>query len=194
MAVRIGLLALQGAFAEHSRMLDRLGAETVEVRVPSQLALLDGLIIPGGESTTMSLLMSEHGLCEPIRKMALEGLPAWGTCAGLIILSRLSGGDYPKTLAVMDVEVRRNAFGRQIDSFEADLNVPVLGKQPFRGIFIRAPRISRTGPDVQTLSSLEDGEIVAARQGKMLCSSFHPELGNDMRFHRYFLDMVSGAV
>lgn len=193
MAPRIGVLALQGAFAEHIAVLDRVGAETVEVRLPSQLAELDGLVIPGGESTSISLLMSEYDMFEPLRKMATAGRPILGTCAGLILLARLSPNTYPHTLAVMDIEVKRNAYGRQVDSFEVNLDIPALGHKPFPGVFIRAPKISRVGPAVQVLCRLRDGDVVAARQGKLLCCAFHPELTSDARLHRYFLDMVSGS-
>ncbi|MBI2957216.1 MAG: pyridoxal 5'-phosphate synthase glutaminase subunit PdxT [Chloroflexi bacterium] len=191
MALRIGVLALQGAFAEHVVMLGRLGVDPVEVRLPPQLSGLDALIIPGGESTSISLLMSEYGFLAPVENMAKSGFPVWGTCAGLIVLSRLTPGSYPHTMQVMDIEVKRNAFGRQVDSFETDLHIPGLGPDAFHGIFIRAPRISKVGAAVDVLCKLPDGEPVAARQGKLLCCSFHPELGNDTRFHRYFVDMVT---
>ena len=193
MAPRIGVLALQGAFAEHIAMLHRVGAETVEVRLPSHLAELDGLVIPGGESSSISLLMSEYGMFEPLEKMATAGRPIMGTCAGLILLAKLSPNTYPRTLAVMDIEVKRNAYGRQVDSFQVNLDIPALGDKPFPGVFIRAPRISRVGPAVQVLCQLNDGDVVAARQEKLLCCAFHPELTNDARLHRYFLDMVSGS-
>ncbi len=192
MPPKIGVLALQGAFAEHVAMVGRLGAEAVEVRMPSQLRSIHGLIIPGGESTTMSLLMSEYKLTQPLKEMAQQRFPIMGTCAGLVLLSRLAEESYPDTLKVMDVQVRRNAFGRQVDSFEANLDVPALGNQPFRGIFIRAPRISNVGPSVNVLCQLGKEEAVAVRQGNILCCSFHPELGTDTRFHQYFLDIVAG--
>ena len=174
-------------------MLDRVGAETVEVRLPSQLAELNGLVIHGGESTSISLLMSEYDMFEPLEKMAKAGRPIMGTCAGLILLARLSPNTYPRTLAVMDIEVKRNAYGRQVDSFQVNLDIPTLGDKPFPGVFIRAPKISRVGPAVQVLCRLRDGDVVAAKQGNLLCCTFHPELTNDARLHRYFLDMVSGS-
>lgn len=193
MAPKIGVLALQGAFSEHVAMLERLEAKPVEVRLPSQLSGLEGLIIPGGESTSISLLMSEYGMARPIQDMARAGIPLCGTCAGLIMLSRMTHGAYPQTLGLMDLEVKRNAYGRQVDSFEADLDIPVLGSERFRGIFIRAPKISGVGAKVQVLCQIPGNGPVAARQGNLLCCSFHPELSNDARFHRYFLDMVTNS-
>lgn len=190
---RIGVLALQGAFVEHVACLAAAGAEVSEVRLPSDLSRIEGLVIPGGESTSISLLMSEYGLFAPLRQLALSGFPLWGTCAGLVLLSSLSKGSYPRTLGVMDVRVDRNAYGRQIDSFESELEVPVLGMQPFRGIFIRAPKISAVGPDVDVLCQQNGNGPVAVRQGNLLCCSFHPELACDLRFHQYFVEMVKGA-
>jgi 5'-phosphate synthase pdxT subunit len=186
--VRIGILALQGAFIEHEQMLDRLGAESVEVRLPEHLDGLEGLIIPGGESTTIGKLATDFGLMEPLRRFAAIR-PTWGTCAGLIFLARDVGQDQP-LLDLMDVKVERNAFGRQVDSFEADLEVPALGEPPFPAVFIRAPLIEDVGADVEVLARLEDGRIVAARQEHLLATSFHPELTADDRFHRLFLEMV----
>ncbi len=183
--MRIGVLALQGAFIEHEKMLDRLGAQPVEVRLPEQLAGLDGLIIPGGESTTIGKLATDFGLMEPLRRFA-AGRPTWGTCAGLIFLARDAGRPQP-LLGLMDVAVARNAFGRQVESFEADLKVPVLGEPPFPAVFIRAPLIERVGPGVEVLAWLADGRIVAARQGRWMVTAFHPELTDDDRFHRLFL-------
>lgn len=174
-------------------MLERLGASAVEVRLPSHLSKVEGLIIPGGESTSISLLMSEYGISRPLEDMARSGFPVWGTCAGLIMLSRLPEGSYPQTLKLMDVEVKRNAYGRQIDSFETDLGIPALGPEPFRGIFIRAPKITKVGQKVQVLCQIPKNGPVAARQHNLLCCSFHPELSNDTRFHRYFMDMVASS-
>ena len=188
----MGVLALQGAFAEHLAMLRRLGVVGREVRLPGDLEGLDALILPGGESTTIGKLAVAYGLVEPIRQMIQAGKPVWGTCAGMILLSRDTGQDQP-LLGCMDVVVDRNAFGRQVDSFEISLTVPVLGDQPFQSVFIRAPRIRSTGPGVQVLATLPDGKIVAARQGNMLVTAFHPELTNDDRWHRYFLSMISPA-
>lgn len=186
--MRIGVLALQGAFIEHEQMLRRLGVEAVEVRLPEHLDGLDGLIIPGGESTTIGKLATDFGLLEPLRRFAAER-PTWGTCAGLIFLARDAGRDQP-LLGLMDVTVARNAFGRQVDSFEADLDVPALGERPFPAVFIRAPLIEQVGPDVEVLARLEDGRVVAARQGRLLATAFHPELTGDDRLHRLFLGMV----
>jgi 5'-phosphate synthase pdxT subunit len=190
---RIGVLALQGAFAEHIQAFSRLGAQAIEVRLPKHLVELDGLVVPGGESTTISRLMIEYGLLSPLHEMASQGFPLWGTCAGMILLAkRVTDLTHP-TLATMDVAVRRNAFGRQMDSFEADLAVSVLGPDPFRAIFIRAPILVEMGPQVQALARLDDGTTVAAREGHLLATAFHPELTADLRFHRYFLEMIAAS-
>lgn len=184
---RIGVLALQGDFAEHIAALGRLGAEAVPVRLPGHLRGIDGMVIPGGESTTIGKLMRDYGLTDRLRGLIAEGMPVLGTCAGMITLAkRLSGSDQ-ETLAVMDIEVRRNAFGRQVDSFEADLDIPVLGPAPFHAVFIRAPVIERVGSGVEVLASLPDGTTVAAREGGLVAAAFHPELTPDLRFHEYFL-------
>ena len=185
--MKIGVLALQGAFIEHIKALRSLDVEAVEVRKPEQLRNLDGLIIPGGESTTFGKLAVEYGLIEPMRALCDAGKPVWGTCAGMIFLAKEVGRAQP-LLGVMDVQVKRNAFGRQVDSFEIDLDIPALEpRAPFHAIFIRAPLIASVGNDVEVLAKLDDGTIVAARQGNLLATSFHPELTNDTRFHRYFL-------
>ena len=192
--MKIGVLALQGAFIEHIGVLQKLGAETSAVRLPGELKGLDGLIIPGGESTTILNLMHSFSLFEPLRKMAQAGFPFFGTCAGMICLAKRvsdSGNSLKETLSLMDIEVKRNAFGRQVDSFETELVVPALGHKPFPGVFIRAPIIERADPHVKILSKLPDGTAVAARQGKLLVVAFHPELTNDPRFHRYFLKIAS---
>jgi len=186
--VKIGVLALQGAFIEHEKMLRALGAEPIQVRLPGHLGGLDGLIIPGGESTTIGKLATDFGLMEPLREFA-AARPTWGTCAGLIFLARDVGRSQP-LLGLMDVAVERNAFGRQVDSFEADLRVPVLGERPFPAVFIRAPSIERVGPGVEVLARLADGRVVAARQGHLLVTAFQPELTGDDRFHQLFLDIV----
>jgi pyridoxal 5'-phosphate synthase pdxT subunit len=186
---RVGVLALQGAFREHVEALRRLGAEAVEVRLPEQLEGLDGLIIPGGESTAIGKLAVKYGLQEAIARYAESGKPVYGTCAGMILLSDDVGRDQP-LLGLMRVKVERNAFGRQLDSFETGLNIPALGDEPFPGIFIRAPKIERVGEGVEVLTELEDGTPVAARQGNLIVTAFHPELTDDLRFHRYFLDLV----
>ena len=190
--MRVGVLALQGAFIEHEKMLRRLGADAIEVRLPQHLEGLDGLIIPGGESTTIGKVAEQWGLLEPVRAFAQLGRPVWGTCAGMILMAKEVVDSVPgqPLLGLMDMAVRRNAFGRQVESFEADLDVPVLGDRPFHGVFIRAPIIERVGKEVQVLARLDDGAAVAARQESMLVTSFHPELTEDDRFHRYFLSLT----
>ena len=190
--MKIGILALQGAFIEHEHVLSRLGVETREVRLPTDLEGLDGLIIPGGESTTIGKLAVQYGLIGPLREMARSGKPMWGTCAGMIFMARDAGRDQP-LLDLMDVRVKRNAFGRQVDSFEADLQVKgIEGERPFHAIFIRAPLLESVGDSVEVLSRIDrNGEqaIVAARQGRLLATSFHPELSGDDRVHRLFLKL-----
>ncbi|HSD50147.1 MAG TPA: pyridoxal 5'-phosphate synthase glutaminase subunit PdxT [Candidatus Methylomirabilis sp.] len=186
----IGVLALQGDFREHGQMLEQLGVRVPEVRLPRELEGLDGLIIPGGESTAIVRLMRTSNLLEPLRKLATDGFPMWGTCAGMILLAkRLDASGIP-ALEAMDIGVRRNAFGRQVDSFEADLSVPVLGDSPFHAVFIRAPIIQEIGARVEVIARLPDGTAVAARQGHLLATAFHPELTPDTRFHRYFIEQV----
>jgi pyridoxal 5'-phosphate synthase pdxT subunit len=189
--VQVGVLALQGDFAEHLAMVERLGATGRAVRLPAELEGLDALIMPGGESTTIGKLAAAYGLVEPLRAMILSGKPVWGTCAGMIFMARDVGREQP-LLGGMDMVVERNAFGRQVDSFEIDLNCPVLGAKPFRAVFIRAPVIRTVGPGVEILARLPDGRIVAARQGNLLATAFHPELTGDDRWHRYFLSMAEG--
>ena len=186
----IGVLALQGDFAEHVSMLRTLGAEAVEVRLPEQLADLDALIIPGGESTTITRLLDMYGLPEPIRRLADQGLPIWGTCAGAIVLAKQASDLDRPNLAIMDIDVRRNAFGRQVDSFEVELPVTVLDPVPFHAVFIRAPIIERVGAAVDVLARLADGTIVAAMERRLLATSFHPELTGDARFHRLLLGLA----
>jgi len=196
--MKIGILALQGAFIEHQIILDSLGVDTCQVRLPQQLDGLDGIILPGGESTTIGKLMVAFDLFEPLRAFGRQKA-IWGTCAGAILLSKDAGRDQP-LLGLMDMTIQRNAFGRQVESFEAALKVPALanlnGKDqnpPYLAMFIRAPIIASVGPEVEVVSSLEDGRIVAARQGKLLATSFHPELTGDDRFHRWFLELVKRA-
>jgi len=192
--MKIGVLALQGAFIEHISVIQQLGVEASPVRLPNELGSLDGLIIPGGESTTILNLMQSFNLIQPLKELAQAGLPILGTCAGMVCLAKKvsnSINSNMETLAVMDMEVRRNAFGRQIDSFETELPVPALGDEPFAAIFIRAPIIERTGPQVEILAKLSNDIAVAARQGKLVVSAFHPELSHDLRFHRYFLKIVA---
>jgi len=190
---RIGVLALQGDFLEHIQVLRALGAEAVEVRLPRDLEGLQGLIIPGGESTTIARLMDAFGLREPVRRLAQEGLPLWGTCAGLILMARRLREDRPTPLGLMDVVVARNAFGRQVDSFEMDLEVKGLEGGPFRAVFIRAPVILEVGSGVEVLAHLPDGTPVAVRQGHLLGTAFHPELTDDLRFHRLFLGLCASG-
>lgn len=190
---KIGVLALQGAFIEHEVMLRRLGAQVVQVRLPHHLDCLDGLIIPGGESTTIGKLMVAYDLLEPLRAFGREKA-IWGTCAGAILLSRDIHRDQP-LLALMEITVARNAFGRQLDSFSIGLEIPCLAEMgadcsPFHAVFIRAPLIEAVNGNTIVLATLPDGKIVAARQGHWLATSFHPELTGDDRFHRYFLERV----
>jgi len=191
--MRIGALALQGDFAEHLNILNKLGVETREVRLAEHLIGLDGLIIPGGESTTIGKLAEDYDLIEPLREFGKEKA-IWGTCAGAIFLSKDTQRQQP-ILKLMDIQVERNAFGRQVASFEVDLEVPVLSKvsvnpAPFHAIFIRAPLIEAIYGSSEAIATLEDGRIVAAQEGHLLATSFHPELTGDDRFHRYFLALA----
>lgn len=187
--MKIGVLAIQGDFAEHIVMLKHLGAETAEVRLPAHLDGLEGLIMPGGESTTIGKLAVDYGLLEPLREFG-KIRPVWGTCAGAILLSKDARRDQP-LLGLMDITVQRNGFGRQVDSFEADLAIPELGEGgPYHAIFIRAPIIESVDGDAKILSKLSDGRIVAAQEGNLLATSFHPELTRDERFHKYFLTLA----
>mgnify|MGYP001142332043 CR=1 FL=1 len=191
---RIGVLALQGAFAEHITSLQKLGVEALAIRLPRDIENLDGLIIPGGESTTIGRLMLPYGFMKALRELGRDNFPMFGTCAGMILLSKSALDLDVETVGAMDIKVRRNAFGRQIDSFETLLSVPVLGEIPFPAVFIRAPIIVEIEPGVETLASLLDGTPVAAKQGNLLVSAFHPELTSDLRLHAYFLDIVSASV
>jgi 5'-phosphate synthase pdxT subunit len=189
---KIGVLALQGAFVEHITLLRNLGVEAFPILLPHELEGLDGLIIPGGESTTISRLMREYDLSAPLSDLCNDSFPIMGTCAGMILLARKAAdinGIQP--LEAMDIEVRRNAFGRQVDSFESELKIPVIGEPSFHGVFIRAPYIERAGEGVEMLARLHNGIGVAARQGNMLALAFHPELTDDPRLHSYFLDIVN---
>jgi 5'-phosphate synthase pdxT subunit len=190
--MKIGVLASQGAFAEHILALQKLDTEAVPVRLPGELKGVDGLIIPGGESTTISRLLSAYDLMNAITSMAREGMPLFGTCAGMILMAKHISGNGAPSLGLMDIRVKRNAFGRQVDSFETELAIPVLGKKPFPAVFIRAPVIERCDDGVEVLARLADDKVVAARQGKLLVTAFHPELTDDLRFHKYFLDIISG--
>jgi 5'-phosphate synthase pdxT subunit len=191
--MKIGVLALQGDFAEHISVLRSLGVEAVEVRLPEQLEGLDGLIIPGGESTTIGKLAEDFSLIEPLRRFAQEK-PTWGTCAGAILLSKDIHRSQP-LLGLMDISVERNAFGRQVASFETDLVVPALeevdaSNRPYHAVFIRAPLIESVSGEAKSIAALPDGRIIAAQQGHLIATSFHPELTEDDRFHRYFLILV----
>ena len=194
--VKIGVLALQGDFFEHLRALREVGAEAREVRTPEQLEEVDSLILPGGESTTIGKLMDRYGLIQAVRQRAEQGMPLWGTCAGMILMSRriLNGLPGQPSLSLMDLEVERNAFGRQVDSFQADLDLPILGKKPFPAVFIRAPlaRALDGASGVEVLGE-HRGRIVAARQGNLVVSAFHPELTGDDRFHAWFSQLTASA-
>lgn len=189
--MKIGVLALQGAVTEHIEMLSALDTEAVPIRLPSELDGLDALVIPGGESTTISKLLSVYGLTEPIRNLANQGFPLFGTCAGLVLLAKKVSNLDMEPIGVMDIEVKRNAFGRQVDSFEADLQIPALGNGTFNGIFIRAPIIEKAKRNVEILCQLNGGPV-AVRQGKLLGCAFHPELTGDLRLHRYFVNLIAG--
>ena len=188
--MKVGVLALQGAFIEHISVMQQLGVEASAIRLPDELNGLDGLIIPGGESTTILNLMQSFSFIQPLRELAQAGLPILGTCAGMICLAKKDADHELDTLSVMDIVIRRNAFGRQVDSFEAELSIPVLGEKPFPAVFIRAPFIEKVGSQVEILAQLPDGITVAARQGNLVASAFHPELTGDLRFHSYFLQIV----
>ncbi len=190
--MRIGVLAMQGAFAEHIATLSQLKVQALPIRLPAELADLDGLIIPGGESTSISKLALDYKLMNKIVSLAENGLPVFGTCAGMILLASKTTGSDVSPLGIMDITVRRNAFGRQRESFETELSIPALGEKPFPGVFIRAPIIDQVNNGVEILARLTDGTGVAARQGKVLATAFHPELTGDLRFHRYFLDIAAG--
>jgi 5'-phosphate synthase pdxT subunit len=193
--LRIGVLALQGDFEAHLRMLAEVGAEGVPIRLPEQLADLDGIIIPGGESTTIGKLMVIYDLHEILQQKIAEGVPFWGTCAGLILLAKETDNALAgqPLLASMHIRVRRNAFGSQRESFETDLSVPAIGEAPFHTFFIRGPSIESVSPGVEILATLDDGTIVAAREGNLLGTAFHPEVSGDPRFHQYFLRIVESA-
>lgn len=193
MTKNIGLLALQGAFREHCNAMRALGCDVSELRQKKHLAGIDAMIIPGGESTAIGKLLVDLDMLDTVREMIREGLPVYGSCAGLILLCKTIIGSEQPRLGLLDAAVRRNAFGRQVDSFECNLPVPVLGDAPFPAVFIRAPLIESAGPEVDVLAEVEMGgqnKPVAVRQGNILATSFHPELTDDMRFHRYFLDMI----
>jgi pyridoxal 5'-phosphate synthase pdxT subunit len=187
---RVGILAVQGDVAEHALALEEIGAEPVEVRLPRDLAGVEALILPGGESTAMRRLIDAYGLAEPIMNLAASGAPVWGTCAGMILLARRMADGGQPILPLLDIEVRRNAYGRQLDSFEADLAVPSLGDEPMHAVFIRAPVVTDVGPGVEILANDPMGRTVAVREGRMLATAFHPELTGDRRFHRALVDLI----
>lgn len=188
---RIGVLAVQGAVREHLDAIRDVGADPVAVRLPRDLVDLDALVLPGGESTTMRKLIDEYGLREPIAALARGGTPMLGTCAGMILLAeRIADGDEP-VFSILDLEVRRNGYGRQLDSFEADLDVPMLGDEPMHGVFIRAPLVTDVGPRAEVLARDPDGRPVAVRQGRVLATAFHPELTGDRRLHRLLARLVA---
>jgi pyridoxal 5'-phosphate synthase pdxT subunit len=193
--LRIGVLALQGDFEAHLKMLAELGVEGKAVRLPKHLDNLDGIILPGGESTTIGKLMVLYGLDEPLQQKIRERFPIWGTCAGLILLARETDNalEGQPLLASMHICVRRNAFGSQRESFETDLSVPEIGEAPFHAFFIRGPAVESVGPEVEVLATLDDGTIVAVREGHLLGTAFHPEIGGDPRFHQYFLRIVQSV-
>jgi pyridoxal 5'-phosphate synthase pdxT subunit len=189
--VKIGVLAVQGAFAEHLNILRQLGVEAVPVRLPSDLDGVAGLILPGGESTAMRKLIYEWGLRQPILDLAHKGAPIFGTCAGMILLSReIADGDDP-VFPLLDISVKRNAFGRQLESFESELDVPVLGDRKVHAVFIRAPIVERVGSDVEVIAQLDDGRVVAVKKGQVIATAFHPELAGETRFHRLIATMAA---
>ncbi len=191
---RVGVLALQGDFLEHSMMLRHLGFPPVEVRLPRDLDAIDALILPGGESTTMVRLIDLHDLREPLQQRVEEGMPVWGTCAGMILMARSLTEDRPEPLSLMDIKVTRNAYGRQLESFETNLDIPVLGETQLHAIFIRAPGVAEVGPGIEVLARLPSGTPVAVREGSKVATAFHPELTNDFRFHEYFITIINEAV
>jgi len=187
---RIGVLALQGAVREHMEAIRDVGGEPVAVRLPRDLDNLDALILPGGESTAMRRLIEKYGLREPILAMAHRGAPLLGTCAGMILLAdRLTDGE-PPVLRLLDVAVERNAYGRQLDSYETDLDVPALGEEPLHAVFIRAPVVADAGPDVEVMARDAEGRPIAVRQGRVLATAFHPELTRDRRLHRLLVELI----
>ena len=184
--VRVGVLAVQGDFIEHSHALERVGLESVEIRLPEELESVDGLIIPGGESTTIVQLMDIYGFRDAIKRRSREGMAVWGTCAGMIVIARKLLDKRPEPLGLMDIEVSRNAFGRQVDSFETEIHVASIPGDPVHAIFIRAPIVTNVGPEVEIIAEVEEGKPVAVRQDRLMATSFHPELTNDTRFHELF--------
>lgn len=189
---KVGVLALQGAYEEHIAALSALNVKASLVRLPRDLDGLDGLVIPGGESTTMSRLMEEYRLTAPLQQLLRDGLPALGTCAGMILLAKHVSDMNVPTLSAVDVDIKRNAFGRQVDSFESDIDIPAIGPPPFHAVFIRAPYVEHVGEEVEVLARLPNDIVVAARQRKVVALAFHPELTGDLRLHDYFLSIIRG--
>src|SRR3989339_1726041 len=189
--MKVGILALQGDFREHAKVLHKIGVETVLIKLPEHLRSIDRLIIPGGESTTIGKLLSIYNLIKPIRKRVKEGMPIWGTCAGAILMAKHVSNGLPNqnSLNLMNITAKRNAFGSQLDSFETNLNIKQIGEAPLHVIFIRAPILESPGNNVEILSMLDNKYIVAVRQNKMIATCFHPELTNDTRFHKYFVSL-----
>lgn len=190
---KVGILAVQGDFLEHRQALERLEVETLEVRLPDQLDEIDGLIIPGGESTTIVQLIDIYNFRQALKQKAQSGMPMWGTCAGMIVLADRLTDKRPEPLHLMSIEVSRNAFGRQVDSFEVDLDIRDMDGPPFHAVFIRAPAVNTVGSNVRVLATLEDGRPVAVRQDNLLATSFHPELSDDTRVHELFVRMVEDS-
>lgn len=190
--MKIGILGFQGAIIEHQQHLEKIGLQAVIIRYPEQLDEIDGIILPGGESTTMGKLLNRTGMMEPLREKIVKGLPVWGTCAGMILLAKHLVNDSVKHLAVMDIEVKRNAYGTQIDSFDTTVNLPEISPKPEPLVFIRAPYITKVGDGVKVLCQVE-GHIVAAREGSMLVTSFHPELTDSPAFHQYFAGICANS-
>lgn len=189
--ITVGVLALQGDFLEHTQTLDHLGYRAQEVRLPKDVLTIDAIILPGGESTTMANLLDVFKLRQPLKKRIEQGMPVWGTCAGMILLAKKLVQDKPEPLGIMHITVNRNAFGRQIASFETDVHIQELGEKPLHATFIRAPKIEAIEPAVQVLATLSDGTIIAAKQNNMLVTSFHPELTTDTRLHEYFISLIA---
>jgi 5'-phosphate synthase pdxT subunit len=193
--VKVGVLSLQGTFIEHVNAIRKLGVDALEVRKPENLHGISGVIIPGGESTVITRLMHYYRLVEPLKRLAENSVPFLGTCAGMICLSKDVGSPVElETLELLDIRVNRNAFGRQVASFETELNIPVLGEKPFPGLFIRGPVVEHTGDGVEVIARIDDGRIVAVQQGNILATAFHPELMEDLRLHQYFLQLVLKTV
>jgi 5'-phosphate synthase pdxT subunit len=191
--MRIGVLALQGSFAEHIHSFRRLDVSATEVRLPQDLDGLHGLVIPGGESTTISRLLDEFGLLSQLSRKIAAGFPVWGTCAGMILLARRSTDMPLPTLPALDIAVKRNGWGRQVDSYETEIDVPTFGPPPFHAVFIRPPVVTDVGPRVSPLARTDDGSVVAVRQDNLLATAFHPELTTDLRFHDYFVQIIRAA-